>query len=103
VVVEPHIVPSVSREQAPVSVLESTVQVPLAQRGVITERVRVPDSPQVPLKPPQEPQAPVVGAPQSPSLVHSSQLAVPSLQNEGQVGSVSEHAPSSPQRSLVVQ
>lgn len=99
-----HAAPFVVRLQAPVWLLLSTTQVPASQRGVVTVRERVPtvlhgSAP----KPPQDPQAPVPGAPQSAFAVHSSQLDVASLQNIGQVGFVSEHAPSPPQRSFVVQ
>jgi hypothetical protein len=103
VVVEPQLVPSVSRVHAPVSDDDSTVQVPALQRGVITVRDQVPDSPHVPANPPHALHAPVLTAPQSASPAHSSQLAEPSLQNEGHVGSVSVQAPSAPQRSSVVQ
>ena len=80
----PQLVPSVSRPQAWVSLLISTVQVPALHRGVITARDCVPLSPQVPENPPHVPQAPVVGAPQSASTMHSSQAIADSLQNAGQ-------------------
>jgi hypothetical protein len=67
-----HPVPSVSRVQLPVSVdvLVPQVLSPL-QTGVVTSRLRVPVSSQVLLKPLQADHAPVVGEPQSASVVQS--------------------------------
>lgn len=80
-VVEPQLVPSVSRAQAMSSVVLATVHMPLLQRGVITLRLRIPVSSQVFSYPPHELHAPIVGAPQSESITHSSQVLVVSLQN----------------------
>lgn len=70
------------------SVVLATVHMPLVQRGVITLRLRVPDSSQVLVYPPQALHAPSVGAPQSESITHSSQLLVVSLQNMPQGGAL---------------
>jgi hypothetical protein len=69
VVTLPHDVPFVVRLHESVSVDIELSQAPLAQMGVVTERVRVPVSSQVPLKPLQELHAPVLRLPHDPPSV----------------------------------
>lgn len=76
VVVEPQLRPSVFREHPSLWLDVFDAQVPALQLRVVTERVRVPDSPQVPAKPPQLLHAPVVVEPQ---LVPSVSRAHPSV------------------------
>ena len=57
------------RLQEPVSVVAPSSHAPPAQTGLVTLRVRVPVSSQVPLNPPQELHPPMLAVPQVPPSV----------------------------------
>lgn len=95
--VVPQPFPSVSRVHPAVSVLVEPTHVPLTQAKVVTLRLFIPLRPHMPLKPPQSPQAPGSGGPQSSATrqpVHTSMLSSHTADPLHGLPACAEHDPS---------